>query len=191
MLTFCVFTYIPTSLPFHAEDDSLLGWSVIQSVRNRQMSQMLLPPSPENITLIMEGVSFSETSSNFCQATRCNIREVSRLHTRRRNNLKTHLCAENLSLEVLFKTVITLSMLWMSPSYSVWYFSAIWRRTTEKVRLVEWNFWHWCNLCFFWLKTSLLKELCGEKCCLAAIDTCSATNLFLFEKCNAAYFIKF
>jgi hypothetical protein len=42
------------------------------------------------IALMMEEVSTSETSVNFYQATRRNIPEDSRIHTRRRENLKSH-----------------------------------------------------------------------------------------------------
>jgi hypothetical protein len=38
----------------------------------------------------MEAVSTSEASVNFYRTTRCNIREDSHLHTRRRENLKSH-----------------------------------------------------------------------------------------------------
>jgi hypothetical protein len=40
------------------------------------------------IALMMEAVSTSEMSVNFYQTTRRNIPEDSRLHTRRRENLK-------------------------------------------------------------------------------------------------------
>jgi hypothetical protein len=40
---------------------------------------------------MMETVSSSETSVNIYQTTRCSIPEDSRLHTRRRENLKSHL----------------------------------------------------------------------------------------------------
>jgi hypothetical protein len=42
------------------------------------------------IALMMEAVSTSETTVNFYQTTRCNIPEDSHLHTRRRENLKSH-----------------------------------------------------------------------------------------------------
>jgi hypothetical protein len=41
-------------------------------------------------TLMMEAARTSETSVNFCQTTLRNIPEVSRLDTRRRENLKSH-----------------------------------------------------------------------------------------------------
>jgi hypothetical protein len=43
------------------------------------------------IALMMEAESTSKTSVNFYQATRRNIPEDSHLHTRRRENLKSHL----------------------------------------------------------------------------------------------------
>jgi hypothetical protein len=43
------------------------------------------------IVLMMEAVSTYETSVNFYQTTRRNIPEDSHLHTRRRENLKSHL----------------------------------------------------------------------------------------------------
>jgi hypothetical protein len=42
------------------------------------------------IALMMGGVSTSETSANFYQTTRRSIPEDSHLHTRRRENLKSH-----------------------------------------------------------------------------------------------------
>jgi membrane-bound lytic murein transglycosylase MltF len=42
------------------------------------------------IALMMEAVRSSETSVNFYQTTRRNIPEDSHLHTRRRENLKSH-----------------------------------------------------------------------------------------------------
>jgi hypothetical protein len=41
--------------------------------------------------MMMEAVGTSETSVNFYQTTRRNIPEDSHLHTRRRENLKSHL----------------------------------------------------------------------------------------------------
>jgi hypothetical protein len=46
------------------------------------------------IALMMEAVSASETSVNFYQTTRRNNPEDSHLHTRRRENLKSH-CGRN------------------------------------------------------------------------------------------------
>jgi hypothetical protein len=43
------------------------------------------------ITLMMEAVSFYETSVNIYETKRCDIPEDSRLHTRRRENLKPHI----------------------------------------------------------------------------------------------------
>jgi hypothetical protein len=43
------------------------------------------------ITLMMEAASTSETSVNFYQTTQRNNPEDSHLHTRRRENLKSHL----------------------------------------------------------------------------------------------------
>jgi hypothetical protein len=43
------------------------------------------------IALMMEAASTSETSVNFYQTTRRNNPEGSHLHTRRRENLKSHL----------------------------------------------------------------------------------------------------
>jgi hypothetical protein len=42
------------------------------------------------IALMMEAASTSETSVNFYQTTRRNIPEDNHLHTRRRENLKSH-----------------------------------------------------------------------------------------------------
>jgi hypothetical protein len=42
------------------------------------------------ITLMMEEVISSESSVNMYQTIRCNIPEDSHLHTRRRENLKSH-----------------------------------------------------------------------------------------------------
>jgi hypothetical protein len=39
---------------------------------------------------MMEAASTSETPVNFCQTTRRNIAEDSHLHTRHRDNLKSH-----------------------------------------------------------------------------------------------------
>jgi hypothetical protein len=46
------------------------------------------------IVLMMEAASTSETSVNVYQTTRCNIPEDSRLHIRRRENLKSHLIVQ-------------------------------------------------------------------------------------------------
>jgi hypothetical protein len=40
--------------------------------------------------LMMKAVNSSETLVNFYQTTRCNIPEDSHLHTRRRENMKSH-----------------------------------------------------------------------------------------------------
>jgi hypothetical protein len=42
------------------------------------------------IALMMEAASTSETSVKFYQTARCNIPKDSHLHTRRRENLKSH-----------------------------------------------------------------------------------------------------
>jgi hypothetical protein len=42
------------------------------------------------IALMMEAVGTSETSANFYQTTQRNIPEDGNLHTRRRENLKSH-----------------------------------------------------------------------------------------------------
>jgi hypothetical protein len=52
------------------------------------------------IALKMEAASTSETSVNFYQTTRRNIPEDSHLHTRHRENLKSHLFTNYLSLAV-------------------------------------------------------------------------------------------
>jgi hypothetical protein len=44
------------------------------------------------IALMMEAVRTSETSVNFNVATRLYIPEDSKLHTHRRENLKSHIC---------------------------------------------------------------------------------------------------
>jgi hypothetical protein len=43
-----------------------------------------------SIALMMEALSFSETSVNIYQTTRCNYPEDNHIHTRRRENLKSH-----------------------------------------------------------------------------------------------------
>jgi hypothetical protein len=53
------------------------------------VSEVLVAAS-KAIALMMEAASTSETSVNFCQTTRRNNPEVSHLHTRRRENLKSH-----------------------------------------------------------------------------------------------------
>jgi hypothetical protein len=77
------------------EDSCLLGYCAVLSGRSLPTFQRcLLPPSsgPTSIiALMMEAVSTSETSVNFYQATRRNIEEDIHLHTRRRENLKSHL----------------------------------------------------------------------------------------------------
>jgi hypothetical protein len=60
------------------EDDCILGCCAVQ-------------PRGILIALMMEAASTSETSANFYQTTRRNIPEDSYLHTRRRENLKSHL----------------------------------------------------------------------------------------------------
>jgi hypothetical protein len=45
------------------------------------------------MTLMMEAVSSSEISVSIYQTTRCNIPDVSHLHTRRRENFKYHAAA--------------------------------------------------------------------------------------------------
>jgi hypothetical protein len=44
-----------------------------------------------DVALMMEAVHTSETSINLNVTTRCNIPEDSKLHTRRRENLKSHM----------------------------------------------------------------------------------------------------
>jgi hypothetical protein len=52
---------------------------------------VLAAPSSGEIALLIEAASTSETSVNLYQTTQRNIPEDSRLHTRRRENLKSHL----------------------------------------------------------------------------------------------------
>jgi hypothetical protein len=54
------------------------------------VSQVLAAFIIRAIALMMKAVSTSETSVNFYQATRRNNPEDSHLHTRRRENLKSH-----------------------------------------------------------------------------------------------------
>jgi hypothetical protein len=49
------------------------------------------------MALMMEAVSTSETSVNFYQTTRSNITEDTHLHTRRQENLKSHLISAPIS----------------------------------------------------------------------------------------------
>jgi hypothetical protein len=49
----------------------------------------VVAPCRPGDALMMEATNTSETSVNFYQTTRRNIREVSHLHTRRRDNLKS------------------------------------------------------------------------------------------------------
>jgi hypothetical protein len=52
------------------------------------------------IALMMEAASTSETSVNFYQTTRRNIPENSNLHTRHRENLKSHImCRHDIERE--------------------------------------------------------------------------------------------
>jgi hypothetical protein len=67
------------------EDNCLLGCCVVQT----DISEVLIY-DPWLIALMMEKASTSETSVNFYQTTLCNIPEDSHLHTRRRENLKSH-----------------------------------------------------------------------------------------------------
>jgi hypothetical protein len=63
---------------------------------------------------MIEAVNFSETSVNICQATRRNIPEDSHLHTRRLENLKSHLyqncfhCKQCSNLRKIFEQNIIL-----------------------------------------------------------------------------------
>jgi hypothetical protein len=56
-----------------------------------KVCQKCLLPSTSVIALMIEAGSTSETSVNIYQTTRRNIPEDSRLHIRRRENLKAHL----------------------------------------------------------------------------------------------------
>jgi hypothetical protein len=53
-------------------------------------------------SLMMEAASTSETSVNFYQTTRRYNREDSHLHTRRRENLKSH----NFTLNLIYKDIL-------------------------------------------------------------------------------------
>jgi hypothetical protein len=53
------------------------------------VTQILTDISEELTASIIRTVSYSETSVNIYQITRCNIPEDSRLHTHRRENLKS------------------------------------------------------------------------------------------------------
>jgi hypothetical protein len=58
----------------------------------------------------MEAANTSETSIHFYQTTRLNIPEDSHLHTRRRENLKSHLIKRGRSLFVLRFNIYVLRM---------------------------------------------------------------------------------
>jgi hypothetical protein len=55
------------------------------------ISEVLAASIIKAIVHIMESVSTSETSVNFCETPRHNIPEHGHLYTRRRKNLKSHL----------------------------------------------------------------------------------------------------
>jgi hypothetical protein len=62
--------------------------SLVESLLSFQ--RCLLPPSSRRLIALMMEASTSETSVNFYQTTRRNISEVRHLHTRRRENPKSH-----------------------------------------------------------------------------------------------------
>jgi hypothetical protein len=80
------------------------------------------------IALIMEAVSTSEASVNFYQTTRSNIPEDSNLHTRHRENLKSHLGSKPAGirkdmsrvLDLLRLFLIRLPLALASYGYCVW-----------------------------------------------------------------------
>jgi hypothetical protein len=77
------------------KDDGLLGNCAVWSGRSLPTFQrcLLLPSSGRlfiAIFLMMEAVSISETSVNFCLIKQRNFPELGHLHTRRRENLKSH-----------------------------------------------------------------------------------------------------
>jgi hypothetical protein len=61
----------------------IVPWSQVQVYRRSEVLAM--------IALMMEAASTSKTLVNFCQTTSRNISEDTRLHIRRRENLKSQL----------------------------------------------------------------------------------------------------
>jgi hypothetical protein len=66
-------------------------WRQLQSESTRTVTLRVHSLVCPGIALMMEAVSTSETSVNFYQTILRNIPEDSRLHTRRRENLKSHI----------------------------------------------------------------------------------------------------
>jgi hypothetical protein len=67
-----------------------------------------------------EAASTSETSVSFYQTTRCNIPEDSHLHTRRRENLKSHLVSVLLTARGLTSSLLRPLFFRQFSSFNVW-----------------------------------------------------------------------
>jgi hypothetical protein len=68
------------------------------------------------IVLMIEAVRTSETSVNIYLTMQQYIPEDSKLHTRRRENLKSHMYYVNVSISVLGDTVVL-----MTHQFTIWY----------------------------------------------------------------------
>jgi hypothetical protein len=79
---------------------------------------------------MIEAASTSETTVNFYQTTRRNNPEDSRLHTRRRENLKSHIISINQKLVCLIQFC---SLLFMEIPYGVLVFDGTKRKTIVSV----------------------------------------------------------
>jgi hypothetical protein len=83
----------------YARGERLAGWSWL--TLHFISSVLLCSIIRAIIALMMEAASTSKTSVNFYQTTWCNNPEDSQLHTRRRENLKSHL-ATLILLQLIF-----------------------------------------------------------------------------------------
>jgi hypothetical protein len=83
-------------------------WEILTNVSEELTASIIRVMS----LLMMEAVSSSETSVNIYQTTQCNISEDSHLHTRRCENLKSHLhiCTFQLDVSGITKFVINRNM---------------------------------------------------------------------------------
>jgi hypothetical protein len=77
----------------------------------------VVPCSLIDIDLMIEAVSFSETSVFIYQTTRCNIPQDSHLHTRHRKNLKISRC--KITLILLYEEFYSYVSAVLEPSVSV------------------------------------------------------------------------